>query len=171
MMRRYLGMGFCALWLMWPGVVLAHGTRAGDLTLDHPYAVPTLAGVRTGALYFRAITNTGNEPDQLLSARTTVADTVDLHHMQMDGNVMRMRAVAAIDLPARTEVRLRHGSAAAAAGGYHLMLNGLKAPLKDGDRFAVVLQFRRAGEREVMVWVQTPKDRDRDVGHSGVHQH
>jgi copper(I)-binding protein len=51
--------------------------RAGDLTIDHPYAVPTLAGVSTGALYFRAITNNGNEPDHLLSARTKVADSVD----------------------------------------------------------------------------------------------
>lgn len=33
-----------------------------------------------------------------------------------------------------------------------------KAPLKDGDRFPVTLTFRRAGEREVMVWVQTPRD-------------
>ena len=169
MKRRQLFLWAGVPWLLWGGAVLAHGTRAGDLTIDHPYAVPTLAGVSTGALYFRAITNTGNEPDQLLSARTKVADSVDLHHMQMDGNVMRMRAVAAIELPARTEVRFRHGSAAAAAGGYHLMLNGLKAPLKDGDRFAVVLQFRRAGEREVMVWVQTPKARD--VGHGGAHQH
>ena len=167
MTRRQLFLCVGVPWLLWAGSVLAHGTRAGDLTIDHPYAVPTLAGVSTGALYFRAITNNGNEPDHLLSARTKVADSVDLHHMQMDGNVMRMRAVAAIDLPARTEVRLRHGSAA--ADGYHLMLNGLKAPLKDGDRFAVVLQFRRAGEREVMVWVQTPKARD--VGHGGAHQH
>ena len=168
MKRRQMFLWAGVPWLLWAGSVLAHGTRAGDLTIDHPYAVPTLAGVSTGALYFRAITNNGNEPDQLLSARTKVADSVDLHHMQMDGNVMRMRAVTAIDLPARTEVRLRHGSAAA-SGGYHLMLNGLKAPLKDGDRFAVVLQFRRAGEREVMVWVQTPKARD--VGHGGAHQH
>ena len=167
MTRRQLFLCVGVPWLLWAGSVLAHGTRAGDLTIDHPYAVPTLAGVSTGALYFRAITNNGNEPDHLLSARTKVADSVDLHHMQMDGNVMRMRAVAAIDLPARTEVRLRHGSAA--ADGYHLMLNGLKAPLKDGDRFAVVLQFRRAGEREVMVWVQTPKARD--VGHGGAHPH
>jgi copper(I)-binding protein len=169
MTRRQLFLCVGVPWLLWAGSVLAHGTRAGDLTIDHPYAVPTLAGVSTGALYFRAITNNGNEPDHLLSARTKVADSVDLHHMQMDGNVMRMRAVAAIDLPARTEVRLRHGSAAAASEGHHLMLNGLKAPLKDGDRFAVVLQFRRAGEREVMVWVQTPKSRD--VGHGGSHQH
>jgi copper(I)-binding protein len=169
MKRRQLFLCVGVPWLLWGGAVLAHGTRAGDLTIDHPYAVPTLAGVRTGALYFRAITNTGNEPDQLLSARTTVADSVDLHHMQMDGNVMRMRAVQAIDLPARTEVRMRHGNAAAAAGGYHLMLSGLKAPLKDGDRFAVVLQFRRAGEREVMVWVQTPKNRE--VEQRDVHKH
>ena len=38
------------------------------------------------------------------------------------------------------------------------MLLGLKAPLKDGDRFPVTLTFQRAGEREVMVWVQTPRD-------------
>ena len=169
MKRRQMFLWAGVPWLLWAGSVLAHGTRAGDLTIDHPYAVPSLAGVSTGALYFRAITNNGNEPDQLLSARTKVADSVDLHHMQMDGNVMRMRAVAAIDLPARTEVRLRHGSAAAASGSHHLMLNGLKAPLKDGDRFAVVLQFRRAGEREVMVWVQTPKARE--VGYGGSHQH
>ncbi len=169
MTRRWL-MG--APLLMWvAGAALAHDIKVGELVIDHPYATPSLAGSATGAVYFRAIRNTGADPDQLLAARTPVAASVDLHHMQMDGNVMRMRAVPAIDLPAQSEVRLRHGSAAAASGGHHLMLLGLKAPLKDGDRFAVVLQFKRAGEREVMVWVQTPKANANDPAHQGRHAH
>lgn len=169
MKRRYwIGLPL----LMWAAAaVMAHDTKVGDLVIDHPYATPSLAGAATGAVYFRAIRNTGAEADQLLAARTPVAAAVSLHHMQMEGDVMRMRAVPAIDLPARSEVRLRHGSAAAAAGGHHLMLQGLKAPLRDGDRFALTLTFQRAGEREVMVWVQTPKANAADPAHSGVHAH
>ena len=137
-----------------PVVVCAHGVKAGDLTIDHPYATPTRPGLTTGAVYFRAIQNKGSEPDRLLSARTPAASTVELHRMEMDGDVMRMRAVPAIELPAKTEVRLRHGT----PNGYHLMLLGLKAPLTDGGRFPMTLTFQRAGEREVMVWVQTPRD-------------
>lgn len=140
----------------------AHGVKAGDLSIDHPYAIPTRPGLTTGAVYFRAIKNNGTEPDRLLSARTPVAAAVELHRMEMDGEVMRMRAVPTIDLPANTEVRMRHGT----ANGHHLMLQGLKAPLKDGDRFPVTLTFQRAGEREVVVWVQTPRD-----GATQIHNH
>jgi copper(I)-binding protein len=149
--------------LLLPGAASAHGFSVGQLTIDHPYATPSRPGLATGAVYFRAIRNNGKEPDQLLSARTPVADTVELHRMDMTCDVMRMRAVPAIDLPATTEVRLRHGT----ANGHHLMLLGLKAPLKDGDRFPVTLTFQRAGEREVMVWVQTP----RRAGKADGHQH
>ncbi len=45
-----------------------------------------------GAVYFRTIENTGTEPDRLLAARTPVAAAVELHHMAMDGDVMRMRS-------------------------------------------------------------------------------
>jgi periplasmic copper chaperone A len=140
----------------------AHGVKAGDLAIDHPYATPTRPGMATGAVYFRAIKNNGTEPDRLLSARTPAAANVELHRMEMDGDVMSMRVVPAIDLPAKTEVRLRH----ATANGHHLMLLGLKKSLKDGDRFPVTLTFQRAGEREVMVWVQTPNDRQNNSSHS-----
>jgi copper(I)-binding protein len=140
----------------------AHGVKAGDLAIDHPYATPTRPGLTTGAVYFRAIKNNGTEPDRLLSARSPAAATVELHRMEMEGDVMRMRAVSAIELPAKTEVRLRHGT----ANGHHLMLQGLKAPLKDGDRFPVTLTFQRAGEREVVVWVQTPRAATGDAAHA-----
>ena len=140
----------------------AHGVKAGDLAIDHPYATPTRPGLATAAVYFRAIKNNGTEPDRLLSARTPAAATVELHRMEMDGDVMRMRAVPAVELPAKTEVRLRHGT----PDGHHLMLLGLKAPLKDGDRFPVTLTFQRAGEREVMVWVQTPRRSKKEAEHA-----
>jgi copper(I)-binding protein len=45
------------------------------------------------------------------------------------------------------------------------MLIDLKAPLKNGDRFPMTLRFEKAGEREVMVWVQQPRDA------AGAHEH
>lgn len=131
----------------------AHDFKAGDLRIDHPYATPSAPGLKTGAVYFRAIKNRGAQNDRLLSASTPVAARVAIHRMQMDGDVMRMRAVDALELPAQSDVRLRHG----ATDGHHLMLFDLKAPLQDGERFPITLHFERAGTHEVMVWVQTPR--------------
>ena len=129
----------------------AHDFSAGDLVIDHPYAPPTPAGARTGAVYFRSIRNSGHDVDRLLGAHTPVAASVEIHRSKMDGNVMQMRAIPAIDLPAGATLRLRHG------GDTHVMLVDLKAPLKEGERFPITLRFEHAGEREVMVWVQQPK--------------
>jgi hypothetical protein len=133
----------------------AHGFKAGGVRIDHPYAPPSLAGTRIGAVYFRALQNTGAQADRLLEARTEVAASVEFHRMALDGEVMRMRAVEAIDLPAGAGVPTRHDH----QNGYHLMLRDLKAPLREGERFALRLRLRleRAGWVEVMVWVQNPR--------------
>lgn len=139
------------------GVAQAHDFKAGNLRIDHPYATPSRPGLSTGAVYFRHIRNTGKTPDRLLSASTPVAGRVEIHRMQLvhgaQGEVMQMRAVPALDLPAGATVAMKHGS----TDGHHLMLLDLKAPLKDGDRFPVTLTFEKAGVREVKVWVQTPR--------------
>ena len=148
-----LSMALLALALLGAGAAHAHDFRQGDLVIDHPYATPSLAGNITGAVYFKSIRNQGTTPDRLLSARTAVAARVEIHHMQMDGNVMRMRQVPALELPAQTEVSLRHGG----AGTHHLMLLDMAKPLQDGDRFDLELVFEKAGTRRVNVWVQTPR--------------
>ena len=131
----------------------AHDFKLGPLRIDHPYATPTPAGVTTGAAYLRTLRNTGDQPDRLMGASTPMAQSVEIHHSAIDANnVMRMRAVEGISLAARSELRLRHG------GEFHLMLIGLKAPLKNGERFPMTLRFEKAGEREVTVWVQQPRD-------------
>lgn len=135
----------------WPALAAAHGSRLGDIVVDHPYATPTPAGARTGAAYLRRLVNRGQQPDRLIGASTPLADTVEFHRSSLDGDVMRMRAVDAIDVPAGAELRLRHD------GDTHLMLVGLKEALRDGQRFPLRLRFERAGEIEVTVWVQTPR--------------
>lgn len=146
----------------------AHDFKAGDLRIDHPYATPSRPGVTTGSVYFRGIRNTGSTPDRLLSASTPAAASVEIHRMQMvkggQGEVMQMRAVPALEIAPGATVVMKHGT----PDGHHLMLIGLKAPLKDGDRFPVTLRFEKAGTHDVNVWVQTPRDAGREHGH-GAH--
>lgn len=158
--RFALFIGVCSV-LLPITLVHAHSFKAGDIKIDHPYAAPTPGGVKNGAVYFRSIENGGKQSDRLVSARSTVAERVELHHMQMDGPVMRMREVEAIVLPLGTGPSFRHGQ----PNAYHLMLINLKAPLKEGGRFPVWLRFENSGEKEVTVWVQRPKGSSSDHHH------
>jgi copper(I)-binding protein len=131
----------------------AHDFKLGSIQIDHPYALPTPDAARTAALYFRALRNLGEQPDRLVAASTPLAQSVEFHSSRLDThNVMRMRQIEAIELAPRGELHVRHG------GTLHLMLIGLKAPLKDGERFPLRLRFEKAGQREVTVWVQQPRD-------------
>ena len=73
------------------------------------------------------------------------AGMTEMHEMAMDGSVMRMRRVSAIELPAGKPVELK-------PGGLHLMLMGLKAPLKAGETVAFTLVVEgRDGKRETLL--------------------
>jgi hypothetical protein len=154
-MRELFSKGLLAVLalLMASSVVCAHDFKLGDLTIDHPYATPTVVTQTTGAVYFRNLRNRGTTPDRLIAAQTPASARVGLHRMQMEGDVMRMREVSAIDLPAKSNLQMGHAS----TDGYHLMLEGLKAPLKDGDSFPLTLRFEKAGEKTVQIHVQTPR--------------
>ena len=141
----------------------AHGARAGDVEITHPFATPTPVGVRTGAAYIVTLLNSGSLPDRLLSVSTPVAERTQMHTMSVDaGGVMRMREVADVALQPGMPVSMRPGA------GLHLMLIGLKQPLKEGDSFPMTLAFERGGKTEVKVVVQVPKSR---AGQGGEHRH
>jgi copper(I)-binding protein len=128
----------------------AHGSTVGDIEIGHPYATPSLPGTSNGAAYFAMLENTGNAADRLLRATTPVAARVELHSMAVDAQgVMRMREIDGIALAPHAKIRMRPGS------GLHLMLVGLKEPLKDGARFPMTLEFERAGKVDVTVTVQS----------------
>ena len=124
----------------------AHGARLGAIAIGHPWARATAPGQPIGGAYL-TLDNQGAAADRLLGAGTAVAERVELHSMTMDGDVMRMRTLDAVDLPAGRGVAFKPGAT-------HLMLVGLKAPLKAGDRFALKLRFEKAGEVEVVVNVE-----------------
>lgn len=126
----------------------AHDYQVGAIRIDHPWARPTVTGQPAGG-GFVVLHNGANTTDRLLAVQTPAAERVELHHMQMDGDVMRMRQVDAIDLPAGATVRLE-------PGGLHLMLVGLKAPLKGGSRVPLTLRFEKAGELTVELAIEQP---------------
>ncbi|MEO8923709.1 MAG: copper chaperone PCu(A)C [Caldimonas sp.] len=133
------------------GAVAAHDFSVGDIRITHPFATPSLPGATTGAAYFVELENQGTKADKLLRASTPVAARVELHNMTVDAQgVMRMREIDGLELPSKATVKMRPGM------GDHLMLVGLKKPLKEGETFPMSLQFERAGKVEVKVYVQTP---------------
>ena len=126
---------------------MAHDFTLGSLTIGHPYARSTVPGQSVGG-GFLSIANKGAD-DRLLSATSAAAKSVELHSMSMDGDVMRMRQVDGIALPAGKTIELKPGA-------LHLMLMGLKAPLKPGDTLPVTLKFEKSGEVTVTLNVQAP---------------
>jgi copper(I)-binding protein len=132
----------------------AHGSGVGDIAIGHPFATPSLPGTTTGAAYFATLENSGSVADKLVRATTPVAARVELHTMSVDAQgVMRMREIDGIALAPKAKLQMRPGM------GTHLMLVGLKEPLKEGATFPMTLQFERAGTVEVKVVVQTPRAR------------
>jgi periplasmic copper chaperone A len=80
---------------------------------------------------------TAREPLELVGASTPVAGVAQVHEMKMEGDVMRMRPVAKLDLPAGQPVELK-------PGGYHVMLQELKQPLVAGTTVPLTLVLRDA---------------------------
>ncbi|MFO1188447.1 MAG: copper chaperone PCu(A)C [Alphaproteobacteria bacterium] len=122
----------------------AHDYTLGDLKIGHPWA--RVSAVQNGAAYM-TIATTGTTGDRLVSAASPAADRVELHTHIMDGNVMRMRQVPAIEVKPGETATLK-------PGGLHVMLLGLKKPLTEGLAFPLTLTFEKAGTIDVEVKVQ-----------------
>lgn len=118
-------------------VAAAGAAQAGPVTVRQGWTRPAAVG-GTAAGYM-VIVNASGGPDALVAAASPVADTVGVHESKMSGMMMTMRPVAALPVPAR-------GTVALAPGGYHLMFEGLRRPLKVGDTVPVVLTFKAAGK-------------------------
>ena len=128
-------------------VVLAAAGEASSIRIDGAWARPTAGGAKNGAAYM-TIEDTGS-PDKLLGASTPVAETVEVHETIHDNGVMKMRPTGSLPLEAGNPVAM-------VPGGRHIMLMGLKAPLKVGDTFPMTLRFEHAAPITVTVTVEQP---------------
>jgi len=123
---------------------LAQEFKVGAMQIEHPWARASAGPVRNGAA-FLVIHNSG-DADRLVAVAGEVAERVELHTHIMENDVMKMRRVEAIEVPADGMVALQ-------PGGFHIMMLGLALPLEEGGHFPLTLTFEKAGSITVEVAV------------------
>lgn len=84
---------------------------------------------------------TAKDGAKLVGVSSPVAGLGEVHEMKMEGDVMKMRAIPALDLPAGKTVALK-------PGGFHVMLMDLKTPLKKDSTIPLTLRFKDAHGKE-----------------------
>lgn len=152
-----------ALSLMLAAPAGAQDVKAGDLVITQPWSRATPGGAKVAGGYLN-IENKGAAADRLVGGAADVAGKFEIHEMAMNNGVMTMRPLdkGLVIAPGKT-VKL-------APGGYHVMLMDLKAPLKQGDKVPVTLEFEKAGKVKVSFDVQgVGAQAPAGAGHSGGH--
>lgn len=125
--------------LFWGLSCVVAMAQTGGVEVSDAWARATPGGAKTGAAYVTLVSPTG---DKLTGVTSSVAMKAELHEMGTEGGIMKMREVPAIDLPPGQKVTLK-------PGGIHIMMVGLKHPLKAGQSVPLILTFEKAGTREV----------------------
>lgn len=117
-----------------------------DVVVKDAWVRTTVPGQKgTGAF----MSLTAKSDLRLVGASSAVAGIAEVHEMSMNGDVMQMRAVAGVDLPAGKTVALR-------AGGFHVMLLDLKTALPKNATVPLTLLFKDAKGVESKVEVTVP---------------
>jgi periplasmic copper chaperone A len=125
----------------------AEEVKAGDLVITQAWSRATPGGAKVAGGYL-TIENKGSAPDRLIGGSADVADKVQVHEMATSNGVMTMRPLdKGLSIEPGKTVKL-------APGGHHLMLLGLKSPLKQGDKVPVTLEFEKAGKVKLSLDVQ-----------------
>jgi periplasmic copper chaperone A len=139
-------------------LTLAGSAAMAQITVKNPWVRGTVAAQTTTGAFMEL---TAPQDARLVGVRSPLAATAEIHEMATVNNVMTMRPVAGIDLPAGRAVTL-------APGGYHVMLFNLTRPLKEGDTVPLTLLVERPGGARESVEVQASV---RALGSSGAMSH
>lgn len=161
-MKYCLSLFVLALALVAPTAV-AHDYSQGSVKVDHPWSRPTPPGTSMGVGYM-SISNSGSREITLAGATTPRAASVSIHETSMHNGVMKMAPVkGGLVIPAGATVELKPHS-------FHLMLEKLKSPLREGESIPLTLSFEGAEEMHVELNVE-PLDGERmekqSMEHSG----
>lgn len=126
--------------------VLLAAPVSAQTVVKEPWVRGTVAQQKSSGAFFQITSTQGGK---LLSAASPVAGVVEIHEMKMDGDVMKMAAVPAIDLPAGKAVELK-------PGGYHVMLMDLKQQLKPGDTVPLTLTVESKDGKKDTLEIKAP---------------
>jgi periplasmic copper chaperone A len=148
------------------GAVFAQ--TSAPVQVDGAWMRPAVQGQHGTGAY---MTLTAPTATQLVGVSSPVAGVAQVHEMKMEGDVMRMRALTVLDLPAGKPVQLKPGS-------FHLMLMDLKAPVTQGAKVPLTLSFKDANGVQSKLDVQVPvatrapgEKAQKAAGHSHGHHH
>jgi periplasmic copper chaperone A len=120
--------------------------QSNGIAVEGAWARPTPGFVKNAAVYF-TIVNHGAAADRLVGATSPASDRAETHINIREGDIVRMRRVISVDVPAG-------GQTVFSPNGFHVMLTGVKAPLKAGEQVPLTLQFANAGAVAVSVTVR-----------------
>ncbi|WP_417517020.1 copper chaperone PCu(A)C [Marinobacter sp.] len=134
----------------------------GNIAIEHPWSRPTPPGTPMGVGYM-IIRNHSDRDITLVSASTPRAGHVSIHETQMKDGVMRMQPLKnGLTISSGETVELKPHS-------YHLMLEKLPEPLKEGESIPLTLEFEGAETIEVELSVQSldADMKEPEMDHSG----
>ncbi len=148
-MRKLVLIALVSILTGFAGASVAAEFKSGDVVVANPWARASASKMMKAGAAFMMLTNNAATADRVIEAQSTIAKKTELHTHLMEGGVMKMRQVQAIDVPAGKSVALKPGS-------LHVMFMGLHTPLKEGARFSLTLVFEKAGKITVEVPIMKP---------------
>lgn len=123
-------------------IPLAHAEITDPVKITDAYSYATSEKQNNGAVFF---TIKHQSPgDKIIKAETDIAAIAELHTHIMEGDVMKMRKVDALEIPEAGTLELKPSAD-------HVMLIGLKKPLVEGEAFKLTLSFEKSGQRTIDV--------------------
>jgi copper(I)-binding protein len=134
---------------------------AAEVGVANPWVRGTVAAQKATGAFMRL---TAASDTRLVGASCPAAEVTEVHEMVMENDVMKMRPVEGVDLPAGQPVELKPGS-------YHIMLIGLKAPLSEGASVPITLRLKASDGTEFEQQVDAPVKAltSGHMGHGSMH--
>lgn len=132
----------------WGGLASGAAPSQADtpLRISDPWVRATVPGQRVAAAY---LTLQAAVPLRLVHVDAPAAASVQIHEMRMDGEIMKMRELKALELPAGQAVSL-------SPGGIHLMLLDVKQPLRPGQSVPMTFALENAAGQRVSQTLDVP---------------
>lgn len=117
-----------------------------QVTVKDPWARATVPHQKATGVFMQL---TARQDARVVEAQSSVADVAEIHEMKMENEVMKMRPVSDLPLPADKTVELR-------PGGFHIMLMGLKQQIKEGDLVPLTLVIENKDKKRETIALQVP---------------
>ncbi|MFN5131756.1 MAG: copper chaperone PCu(A)C [Burkholderiales bacterium] len=140
------------------GMLIGASAVAQPVQVQEPWVRATVKGQQATGAFMKL---TASSPLRLVQAQSPIAGLVEIHEMKMDKDVMRMSAIAGLDLTPGRPVDLK-------PGGYHVMLMQLKQEIKEGDSVPITLIFEHKDGKKESLAINAPT---RALGQAMKHKH